>query len=862
YIWQHTKRDQVWLLIVTIGSFPLIYVNLEIPKQIVNRALGGKDIPSDLFGWEPTQIGYLMFLSFALLALITLNGAIKYWLNVYRGVVGERMVRRLRYQLYEAVLRFPLPHFKKTSAGEIIPMITAETDPIGGFIGESIALPVFQGGVLVTYMLFIFMQEFWLGVAAVALYPLQAWLIPRLQRRINQLSKRRILTTRELSDRIGDVIGGAAEIRANNTLRYELADASKRLGTIYRIRLDIYKRKFFVKFLNNFLAQITPFFFYAVGGYFVIKGDLSIGALVAVLAAYKDIIDPWKELLKWYETKEDVRVKYEQVISQFQPPAMLGSELLGTVPDKVPRLEGPLVASGLSYVDETGGVPIERLDLEVPQGQHVALVGAGESGKGELARLIARLHFPTSGKLAIGSTSLLTAHVAVVGRRIAFASRNAHVFSGTLLHNLLYGLKHRPTNADEVRHDDLGTQDAVAAGNSLDDIEASWVDLSGEEIDNLKGRALRILRMVEMDKELLTFGLVSRVSPKVDPTLPAMVLEARERVRERVKEAEYAPLVELFDRDRYHSNISVGENIVFGTPIDRKFAPASLMTNADVRRMLDEVGLLGELETAGIEVARLMIELFANESPDSPLFAEYSLVSPEELIEFRAVLRKMNDRGAKGLTSTERALFVSLALGVVTARHRLGIPDEAMQQQIVAARIEFQRRFADRGVVEFYDATKFSPELSIQDNILFGRPVYEQARAQARVTELVREAALESGMEDALIHKGLEFEVGASGARLSYSQKQRIAVARALMKNPDVLVMDEPTSGLDRALEQSILTGVLDEMKGRTVFWALGHAELAEQFDRVLVLDHGRLVDDGAFENLKSGKAALKKLLA
>ena len=65
----------------------------------------------------------------SLLALITVNGGIKYWLNVYRGVVGERMVRRLRYQLYAAMLRFPLQHFKKTSSGEIIP-------PIGDGVAE------------------------------------------------------------------------------------------------------------------------------------------------------------------------------------------------------------------------------------------------------------------------------------------------------------------------------------------------------------------------------------------------------------------------------------------------------------------------------------------------------------------------------------------------------------------------------------------------------------------------------------------------------------------------------------------------------------------------------------------------------
>jgi len=145
YVFRHTWRNQVLLLIVTAISFPLIYISLSIPKEIVNNAIPGKHIPAQILSFEVGQVSYLMLLSFLLLALITLNGVLKYWLNVYSGVIGERGLRRLRHDLYQQVLRFPLPQFKTMSSGEIIPMVVAETDPIGGFIGESISLPAFQG---------------------------------------------------------------------------------------------------------------------------------------------------------------------------------------------------------------------------------------------------------------------------------------------------------------------------------------------------------------------------------------------------------------------------------------------------------------------------------------------------------------------------------------------------------------------------------------------------------------------------------------------------------------------------------------------------------------------------------------------
>jgi ABC-type multidrug transport system fused ATPase/permease subunit len=111
YILRHTWRDQLFLLALTSISFPLIYVNLELPKRIVNNAIQGKNIPQTFLGFHVTQITYLMALSLVLLTLITINGGLKYWINVYSGVVGERTLRRMRHDLYWQVMRFPMPQF-------------------------------------------------------------------------------------------------------------------------------------------------------------------------------------------------------------------------------------------------------------------------------------------------------------------------------------------------------------------------------------------------------------------------------------------------------------------------------------------------------------------------------------------------------------------------------------------------------------------------------------------------------------------------------------------------------------------------------------------------------------------------------
>ena len=158
-----------------------------------------------------------------------------------------------------------------------------------------------------------------MGLAAIVLYPIQIYVIPKLQRQVNLLGKARVRQVRRLADRIGETVGGVRDIRANDTTQYERARFSKELGVVFNIRYKIYKKKFFIKFLNNFMAQLGPFFFYSIGGYLVIMGDLTLGALVAVVGAHKELYSPWKELLSHYQLTWDSQIKFEQVVAQFDP---------------------------------------------------------------------------------------------------------------------------------------------------------------------------------------------------------------------------------------------------------------------------------------------------------------------------------------------------------------------------------------------------------------------------------------------------------------------------------------------------------------------------------------------------------------
>jgi len=894
YILRHSKREQGYILFIVLVSMLFYYLALNLPKTIVNEAIQGNSFPTaeteapflhtvvgvpaflgggevELFPGVPLdRIGYLMALSFSFLGMVLINNGLKYYINTTKGRLGERMLRRLRYQLFDRIMRFPLPHFRKVKGAELATMIKDEVEPLGGFIGDAFVTPAFLGGQALTAMLFIMMQSVALGSVALAVVLAQAIIIPRLRKRILRLGRQRQLTARALAGRVAECVDGAREIHANDTSNYERADIADRLGLIFKIRFELYQRKFATKMLNNLLAQVTPFVFYSVGGYFAIMGDLDIGALVAVIAAYKDMPGPLKELIDWDQQRQDVQIKYEQVIEQFQPDRMLPEEAQQTGLARPERLSGDLVASNVTYADEGGVKLIDALSFRVAVRDKVAVVGGPGSGKRELAMLLGGLIRPTGGMLTIDSLDLGRAAEGVTGRGIGYVGPDTYLFPLTLRQNLMYSLWHEPTREREYPEEERRAvawqiAEAKRTGNMVLDVRADWVDYesagvaSAEELD---ARLLGVLQEVEFERDVYELGLRGVVDPAVHPGLAAAVLRMRQMVRRQLEDPRLAGLVEPFDWERYNANATLGENLLFGVPVNSAFNTESLAQNPYVQTVLERAGLSRDLLDLGRNVAATMVELFAGLSPGHEFFERYSFIRYEDLAVFKALLSRAEAVGLDKLSADDRARLTSLSFKLLPA-HRLGGLEEPMQARIVAARHVFKRDLPAelQGTVAFYDAEQYSGAAPLLDNILFGKVAIGLADANSRVQALVAELLEEAGLRDDVVRAGLEYSVGVGGTRLSGPQRQKIALARALLKRPDLFVLDEATATLEGGAQKKVMDGLLRRNEPFGVVWMLHRASLARQFDIVLLMRDGRIVEKGTYDELNREGSLFAQLL-
>ncbi len=183
------------------------FLSFDLPKLIVNGPIQGRRLRvarrhPDLHGtrFRPavhrahvssspdsssTAKQTLFALSLVFLLLVVINGLFKFYINTYKGRLGERMLRRIRFELVDRVLRFPPYQFKRVKSAEVATMVKDEVEPLGGFIGDAFVQPALLGGQALTALLFIIIQNFWLGlIAAGDRRRSSSCIIPRMRRRL------------------------------------------------------------------------------------------------------------------------------------------------------------------------------------------------------------------------------------------------------------------------------------------------------------------------------------------------------------------------------------------------------------------------------------------------------------------------------------------------------------------------------------------------------------------------------------------------------------------------------------------------------------------------------------------------------
>lgn len=848
FIWKFSKRDQLVLVLVTAALFPVQYLTLELPKKIINDAISsGTDIVN-LFGFQIAQVALLGILCAAFLLAVVGQGMLKLRLNTMKGVLAERMLRRFRYTLITRMFRFPQPYFQRTSQGELVSMVTAESETLGGMMGDAISLPIFQAGQMLTILAFLMVQSVWFGLAASALIPVQAWLIPKMQRQINLLNRERVQAVRQFATVIGESASGAVQLRKNGGLRYWKANVSNRLSRLFLIRFEIYQKKFFMKFVNNLITQLTPLMFYSFGGYLVIDGQLSLGALVAALAAQKDLASPWNELLTYYNQIQEASLRYITITERFAPDGMTKSSDLEGDAAPQPFLSGDVAMTNVTVRGADGATILKDITLNIPKGAMVGFGIESEETRKSFADLFTRELSPTSGKITIAGQELGSLSQAVIGSKIGHASSRPFVLQGTFGCNILIPLKITPQDLDGsvVAHKTKVNlrAESIRSGNSADPLDTIWVDPAAVGLtnqDEVHEWLLDLTEAIDTNGVLFTKGLEQKFHGKDFPDLSRKLVALRHEIAEELKNPIFEGAFFPFDKAKYNPALPIAGNLFFAIP-NRVITQGELIERDNFPELLRKLNLEKEMLNLSRDVIEMLRRTFGDDGADHPLFQKLGLdpVIYEKCVK---LLSKVGPTSTTGLADEDMALLLLVPFQISAEQIGPAFSNE-LKDRIVGLRQvagELLKTGVD-GLFTPLDPNEFSPGLPVLENILFGKISESAGPKAARLKDVVARGLRRSGLVRSMIDLIYEMPTDLNGGNLTSILAETLDLTRAAIKRPDILILEQVLASFDEADRNSALEKLRALLPDATIITLSHRFEDTSGFDAYYEISNSQIL--------------------
>jgi len=233
--------------------------------------------------------------------VVLLQGSTKLGLNIYRAWVGEQAKRDLRRRISSGTA---IGANAVEASGTAVSIVVAEVEPVGNFIGASVSEALLQSGILTAVAAYIVHIDAWMGAAAAALFVPQMIFVPLMQHAMNRRTGARVWLLRQIG------AGVIANSAPNGTA---CSIDAGRIDRVFQVNMRIFVLKFTMNLLMNLCSHAQIIAALLLGSWWVLKGQLEIGGVVAFISGIGRLNDPWGDLVNYFRDLSVNEVKFKLV---------------------------------------------------------------------------------------------------------------------------------------------------------------------------------------------------------------------------------------------------------------------------------------------------------------------------------------------------------------------------------------------------------------------------------------------------------------------------------------------------------------------------------------------------------------------
>jgi ATP-binding cassette subfamily B protein len=481
----HPYKARTALAIATLLGFTLVAL---LPPYLAKLAVDEGIAERDLGALSVIVAAFLA----AGVASFAFSGAQTY----FTGWVGERALADLRTDLFEHLQRLSLGYYERNRTGAIISRITNDVEALDQLVTDGLSSLVQNSLLLVGTAVVLFLLDWRLALATLVVLPLMGaatiWFRTRSNRAYRRVRERLGLVTATLAE---DISG----MRVVQSFTREPASQTTFRGVNERYRESNYE----TVVLNGLyfpavdvLSSVATAIVLGFGGALVVDGSLTVGTLLAFTLYLANFFDPVQQLSQLYNTFLSAAAALDRITSVLdEEPEVVDSPGASELPRSEGHVRFEHVRFGYGDLPEV----LHGLDLDVPRGTTVALVGHTGAGKSTIAKLLARFYDPREGRITIDGHDLRDVTQTSLRGQLGIVPQEGFLFSGTVAENIAFG---RP---DAPRADVEAAARAVGADAFVEELPEGYDTQLGE----------RGFRLSLGQRQLVAFARALLADPRI-----------------------------------------------------------------------------------------------------------------------------------------------------------------------------------------------------------------------------------------------------------------------------------------------------------------------------------------------------------
>jgi subfamily B ATP-binding cassette protein MsbA len=377
---------------------------------------------------------YFVIFPLGVFFLVSAKGLFSFGQTYLMKSSGMKLVRDTRNKLYNHILYLPTGHFHKESSGVLVSKVMYDVETLQGLISEVIKTFIMEVPTVLFLLGVAFYQKWDITLLSLVLLPLLAYSTRKFGKGVKKKRKEAQRKLSFLTQRLGESIHGARIIKVFNREDMMSEKFRSENQRYYREMLRVIRLKEFTKLVIDIVTGAVIAVALGYGLYMSMKGIITVGGFVSILAAIYLMFSPIKKLGEAYSALQESRASLERI------DALLDTEHESEGTIMIEGFRKSIRFEDVAFTFPGNAAPVlTDINLEIKQGEMIAIVGRSGVGKSTLVDLIPRFLIPTAGRITLDEMDLNDIELHSLREQIGIVSQDIILFNDSVKENIAFG---------------------------------------------------------------------------------------------------------------------------------------------------------------------------------------------------------------------------------------------------------------------------------------------------------------------------------------------------------------------------------------------------------------------------------------